>query len=134
MGRPDGPSAPTPRPRAGLASGADVGRGSGRWPGRTRQHTLVPGGGRKAPAGIQSPPVLEHRRDDTQAGKRPGTVQGHCSSPRRIVEGHLQAYVDEAAFRFNVRDLSEWDRFDRAMRQITGKRLTYSDLTGGATR
>ncbi|MEQ8769988.1 MAG: IS1595 family transposase [Phycisphaerales bacterium] len=48
--------------------------------------------------------------------------------------GHLQLYVDEATFRFNVRDLTEWERFERAMREIVGKRLTYSDLTGGATR
>lgn len=47
---------------------------------------------------------------------------------------HLQAYVDEAAYRFNVRELSEWERFERAMRQIVGKRLTYSELTGGAVR
>jgi transposase-like protein len=47
---------------------------------------------------------------------------------------HLAAYVDEAVFRFNVRHEGEWERFDRAMRRVVGKRLTYSDLTGGATR
>ncbi|MFG0286061.1 MAG: IS1595 family transposase [Phycisphaerales bacterium JB039] len=61
---------------------------------------------------------------------------------RRTVKGtyikptpeHLAAYVDEVAYRFNVRHESEWDRFDGAMRQIVGKRLTYSELTGGAVR
>lgn len=52
----------------------------------------------------------------------------------RPSQPHLQAYVDEATFRFNVRDLSEWERFDTAMRQIVGKRLTYKELTGGAVR
>ena len=47
---------------------------------------------------------------------------------------HLQAYVDEAVFRFNIRKDSEWERFDQAMRRIVGKRLTYSKLTRGAVR
>jgi len=48
--------------------------------------------------------------------------------------GHLLAYVEEAAFRFNVRNKSEWERFDAAMRQIVDRRLTYKELTGGAKR
>ena len=47
---------------------------------------------------------------------------------------HLGAYVDEAVFRFNIRGESEWARFDAAMRRMVGKRLTYADLTDGATR
>lgn len=47
---------------------------------------------------------------------------------------HLPSYVDEAVFRFNIRHESEWARFDTAMRRIVGKRLTYSELTDGATR
>ncbi|MBZ0173029.1 MAG: IS1595 family transposase, partial [Phycisphaerales bacterium] len=52
----------------------------------------------------------------------------------RTSTAHLQAYVDEAVFRFNVRDLTEWERFDHAMRQIVGARLTYKELTGGSVR
>ena len=47
---------------------------------------------------------------------------------------HLTAYVDEAVYRFNVRSETEWERFNRAMHLIVGKRLTYKDLTGGAIR
>lgn len=47
---------------------------------------------------------------------------------------HPQSYVDEQAFRFNVRKEGEWDRFAIALRLILGKRLTYKTLTGGATR
>ncbi|MCB9840739.1 MAG: IS1595 family transposase [Phycisphaeraceae bacterium] len=47
---------------------------------------------------------------------------------------HLAAYIDEAVYRYNVRHESEWDRFDAAMRAMVGKRLTYKELTGGATR
>ncbi len=52
----------------------------------------------------------------------------------RPTGGHLQAYVDEAAFRFNVRYQSEWERFEAAMKHIVGKRLSYKKLTGGAKR
>lgn len=47
---------------------------------------------------------------------------------------HLGAYVDEAVFRFNHRKDTDWERFDRAMRMIVGKRLTYSELTDGGVR
>ena len=47
---------------------------------------------------------------------------------------HLEAYVDESVYRFNIRHDSEWERFDGAMRLIVGKRLTYSELTDGAIR
>jgi transposase-like protein len=49
---------------------------------------------------------------------------------------HLSRYVDEQVFRFNhrLRDdnskMTDGERFAQAMRQIVGKRLTYSDLTG----
>lgn len=48
---------------------------------------------------------------------------------------HLFRYVDEQVFRFNNRatrdnPLDDSDRFDLAVRQIVGKRLTYSELTG----
>ena len=48
---------------------------------------------------------------------------------------HLQRYVDEQVFRFNNRatrdnPLDDSDRFVLALRQIVGRRLTYSELTG----
>ena len=48
---------------------------------------------------------------------------------------HLDAYVDEQAFRFNNRatkdnPLTDADRFTLAVSQISGKRLTYAELTG----
>ncbi len=42
--------------------------------------------------------------------------------------------MDEQVFRFNHRKVSGWTRFDRLMRMVVGKRLTYSDLTGGKIR
>ncbi len=53
---------------------------------------------------------------------------------------HLFRYIDEQAFRYNYREMADMaikdaDRFDIAVRQIVGKRLTYAELTGkeGAT-
>jgi transposase-like protein len=48
---------------------------------------------------------------------------------------HLFRYVDEQAFRFNNRatkdnPLNDADRFQLALSQIVGKRLTYDQLTG----
>ncbi len=48
---------------------------------------------------------------------------------------HLFRYADEQMFRFNNRatkdnPLNDADRFDAAIRQIVGKRLTYTELTG----
>ena len=44
---------------------------------------------------------------------------------------HLFRYVDEQAFRYNNRkDMDDADRFSLAVSQITGKRLTYAELTG----
>jgi len=54
---------------------------------------------------------------------------------------HLDRYVDEQIFRFNNRatkdnPLDDRDRFMLAVSQISGKRLTYAELTGkvGETR
>ena len=44
---------------------------------------------------------------------------------------HLFRYLDEQTFRYNNRkDLNDGQRFQLAMTQIGGKRLTYSELTG----
>jgi transposase-like protein len=48
---------------------------------------------------------------------------------------HLFRYLDEQTFRYNnratkVNPLNDSDRFDLAVRQIVGKRLTYKELTG----
>jgi transposase-like protein len=48
---------------------------------------------------------------------------------------HLFRYLDEQVFRYNNRatkdnPLNDSDRFDLAVRQIVGKRLTYDELTG----
>jgi len=44
---------------------------------------------------------------------------------------HLFRYLDEQSFRYNNRkEMNDFDRFQLALSQITGKRLTYERLTG----
>ena len=48
---------------------------------------------------------------------------------------HLDRYLDEQVFRFNNRktkkhNVTDFDRFNLAISQIVGKRLTYAELTG----
>jgi transposase-like protein len=43
---------------------------------------------------------------------------------------HLFRYLDEQAFRFNNRKATDADRFNMALGQIVGKRLTYQKLIG----
>jgi transposase-like protein len=43
---------------------------------------------------------------------------------------HLQAYADEQAFRFNERKGNDFERFALIMKNIVGRRLTWTELTG----
>jgi transposase-like protein len=43
---------------------------------------------------------------------------------------HLFRYVDEQAFRYNNRNMTDIQRFVFAMRHIVGRRLTYNQLIG----
>jgi transposase-like protein len=47
---------------------------------------------------------------------------------------HLFRYLDEQAFRFNEREWNDAQRFDRVVRGIVGRRLTYDDLIGESDR
>ncbi len=42
---------------------------------------------------------------------------------------HLTAYVDEQVYRFNNRDNNDGGRFLTLLASVTGKRLTYDELT-----
>ncbi|MFZ1007674.1 MAG: transposase [Candidatus Sulfotelmatobacter sp.] len=41
---------------------------------------------------------------------------------------HLQRYVDEQAFRFNVRHTDDEERFHHVMSRVAGRRLTHRQL------
>jgi transposase-like protein len=43
---------------------------------------------------------------------------------------HLTRYLDEQAYRFNTRKGTDAERFRQVVSQVTGRRLTYRQLTG----
>jgi hypothetical protein len=43
---------------------------------------------------------------------------------------HLFRYLDERVFTFNLRDLTDYDRFASLLRAVAGRRVTYTELTG----
>ena len=47
---------------------------------------------------------------------------------------HLFRYLDEQAYRFNNRKMSDAERFDIAVKGVVGKRLTFDQLTGKAAQ
>ena len=61
------------------------------------------------------------------------TVENYYSILKRGITGiyqhvspkHLKRYVGEFDFRYNERDISDAERADKALKGITGKRLTY---------
>ncbi|HLK14676.1 MAG TPA: IS1595 family transposase [Fimbriimonadaceae bacterium] len=72
-----------------------------------------------------------------------GTVHTNCmenfwSLLKRTIKGtythtahgHLSAYVTEQSFRYNFRHVKDADRFTKVLTQVSGKRLTYKQLTG----
>jgi transposase-like protein len=46
---------------------------------------------------------------------------------------HLFRYLDEQSFRFNKRKGTDADRFKAVTKQVTGKRLTFKEVTGKLT-
>ena len=43
---------------------------------------------------------------------------------------HLFRYIDERAFRYNNRQVTDAERFTSVMKQVVGRRVTYKELTG----
>ena len=44
--------------------------------------------------------------------------------------GHLFRYLDERVFTYNLRDLTDFERFATVLRRVAGRRLTYAEVTG----
>ncbi len=88
--------------------------------------------------------VVNHLESYVEGNVHTNTIENFWSLLKRGLGGtyvavepfHLFRYVDEQAFRFNNRKgvdgnkLTDADRFNIAMSQVVGKRLTYTELTG----
>jgi transposase-like protein len=82
--------------------------------------------------------VVDHSVEFVNGDVHTNGLENFWSQVRRTINGtyvsvepvHLQAYMDEAAFRFNNRKVKDANRLESAVGSIGGKRLTYAELTG----
>lgn len=83
--------------------------------------------------------VIDHAVKYVDGQVHTNGLENYWSLLKRTISGsyvsvepfHLFRYLDEQAFRFNHRiDMKDADRFDAAVRQIVGKRITFDQLTG----
>ena len=83
--------------------------------------------------------VVDHAVEYVRGNVHTNGLENFWSLVKRALKGtyvsvepfHLHRYLDEEAFRFNHRkDMNTAERFALAMSQVSGKRLTYAELTG----
>jgi transposase-like protein len=82
--------------------------------------------------------VIDHAECYAQGNVHTNGLENFWSLLKRSIKGtyvsvepfHLFRYLDEQAFRFNNRDLTDSERFIEAARSIVGRRVTYRALTG----
>jgi transposase-like protein len=85
--------------------------------------------------------VVDHAETYVDGRIHTNGLENFWSLLKRTIRGtyvsvepfHLFRYLDEQAFRFNVRATVDSDRFERVSKAVVGKRLTYAQLTGANT-
>jgi transposase-like protein len=82
--------------------------------------------------------VINHAERYVDGNVHTNGLENFWSCLKRTIGGtyvsvepfHLFRYLDEQSFRFNNRKTNDANRFDLAVSQIVGKRLTYAEVTG----
>ena len=82
--------------------------------------------------------VIDHAVSYVEGNVHTNGMENFWSLLKRGLKGtyisvdpyHLFRYLDEQAFRYNHRKLTDGERFQIAMGQIVDRRLTYDELTG----
>jgi transposase-like protein len=83
--------------------------------------------------------IINHLEGYVKGRVHTNSIENFWSLLKRTLKGtyvsvdpwHLFRYLDEQCFRYNNRkDKNDSDRFDLALTQVVGKRLTYDELTG----
>jgi transposase-like protein len=82
--------------------------------------------------------VIDHVETYVQGAVHTNGIENFWSLLKRSLHGtyvavnpeHLFRYVDERVFSYNLRDLNDYDRFRAVLQRVTGRRLTYAELTG----
>jgi transposase-like protein len=81
--------------------------------------------------------VIDHSEAYVNGQIHTNGLENFWSLLKRMIKGtyvsvepfHLFRYLDEEAFRFNSRKMTDGDRFNEVKARVTGKRLTYAELT-----
>jgi transposase-like protein len=81
--------------------------------------------------------VINHDIEFVNGNIHTNNIENFWSLLKRAVKGtyicprpwHLGRYVDTQAFRYNTRDLNDGGRFVEALKGMTGKRITWKQLT-----
>jgi hypothetical protein len=83
--------------------------------------------------------VIDHAKAYAVENVHTNGLENYWSLLKRTIKGtyvsvepfHLFRYLDEQAFRYNNREeLDDHARFEMALAQVIGKRLTWHKLTG----
>lgn len=82
--------------------------------------------------------VIDHAECYVEGNVHTNGMENFWSLLKRMIKGtyvsiepfHLFRYLDEQAFRFNMRELNDSQRFVMAGKAIVGRRVTYKALTG----
>jgi len=85
--------------------------------------------------------VVDHAETYVEGNIHTNGIENLWALLKRAIKGtyvsvepfHLFRYLDEEMFRFNSRKATDGDRFERLARKVTGKRLTYRELTATPT-
>lgn len=82
--------------------------------------------------------VINHAVTYAQGAVHTNGLENYWSLLKRALGGtyvsvepfHLFRYLDEQAFRFNERSRKDTERFEETLRHVTGRRVTFEQLTG----
>lgn len=85
--------------------------------------------------------VIDHAERYVDGQIHTNGIENFWALLKRAIKGtyvsvepfHLFRYLDEEVFRFNTRKANDGVRFEQLARQVTGKRLTYKELTAMPT-
>jgi len=83
--------------------------------------------------------TVNHMEEYVRGNVHTQSIENFWSCLKRTLKGtyvavegfHMDRYLDEQMFRFNNRiGMNDGDRFQKALAQVGGKRLTWKELTG----
>jgi transposase-like protein len=81
--------------------------------------------------------TIDHAIEFVNGNVHTNNIENFWSLLKRTLKGtyvsvdpaHLSRYLDEQTFRFNERKHNDGDRFRKEASAVTGRRLTYAELT-----